>query len=205
MEIVAENIAKKYRNEWIFHSFSKKFTSNISYAITGPNGSGKSTLIQALSGIIPVNQGNLSYFNNDIVIPENIWFKNISLSAPYQELIEEFTLEEFVNFHQKFKNLLVDNSQDFIEKVRLEAHKNKQIKFFSSGMKQRLKLALCFFSDSEVLFFDEPTSNLDKFGIDWYLENIVKLQNRIIFISSNDPNEYKFCNETIDILAYKKK
>lgn len=203
MEISAENIAKKFRNEWIFHSFSKTFTLNNSYAIIGPNGSGKSTFVQALSGIIPLNKGNIQYSLDDQILDDSKWYKNISIAAPYQELIEEFTLAEFVKFHLQFKKLSVNSVQEFMEFVSLEKHKNKQIKYFSSGMKQRLKLGLCFCSDSKLLIFDEPTSNLDDFGINWYLNQIQTLQDRILIISSNDKKEYQFCNETIDILAYK--
>jgi ABC-type multidrug transport system ATPase subunit len=71
-------------------------------------------------------------------------------------------------------------------------------------MKQRLKLAQAFFSESDVLFLDEPTTNLDSEGTSLY-QNLVKNHagTRLLLISSNVPEEYAFCNEVIKIEEYK--
>jgi ABC-type multidrug transport system ATPase subunit len=67
-------------------------------------------------------------------------------------------------------------------------------------MKQRLKLAQAFFSDTKVLLLDEPTSNLDKRGISLYLQLIKQYSNnRLVIICSNDETEYSFCNEKLEI------
>lgn len=205
LTIEAENIGKKYKNEWIFRNLSFLFERNSAIAITGPNGSGKSTLMQALAGMIPVNEGKVAYSTSENNIHEEEFHQHLSFSAPYLELIEEFTLQEAVIFHKKFKEFIDGISAgDFLKQIELEKHRNKQIKFFSSGMRQRLKLGLVFYSTSKVLFFDEPTSNLDEKGFNWYLSEIEKvLGKRLILVSSNEPKEYEFCEKHLDILNFK--
>jgi len=205
LTIEAENIGKKYKNEWIFRKLNFEFSENQSIAITGPNGSGKSTLMQALAGMIPVNEGKVAYSTSGNNIHEEEFHQYLSFSAPYLELIEEFTLQEAVIFHKKFKEFKDGISAgDFLKQIELEKHRNKQIKFFSSGMRQRLKLGLVFYSTSEVLFFDEPTSNLDEKGFNWYKSEIEKvLGQRLILVSSNEPKEYEFCKKHLDILNFK--
>lgn len=206
VRISLENIAKKYKNEWIFKNLNLEINSNEPIAIIGSNGSGKSTLMQVMAGIIPHNKGHISYFSsqNQKIEPENIYYQ-IAFVAPYLELIEEFTLTEAVDFHTEFKPFINGLSKnDFLEEINLKSHKDKSIKNFSSGMKQKLKLALAFKDNSEILFLDEPTANLDLNTQDWYLENVQKiLDSKIVIVSSNEPKEYSFCKNHLNILNYK--
>ncbi len=206
LSIVAKNIGKKYVNEWIFKNLDISIFRNDPIAIIGPNGSGKSTLMQSLANIIPINEGIISYDLNGTAIEQEDVFSKISYAAPYLDLIEEFTLEEAVIFHQKFRPFENNmNHFDFIELTNLKKNKSKQIKYFSSGMKQRLKLSFAFFSESEFLFLDEPTANLDYEGFKWY-ESLVlqQLEKKIVIISSNEPKEYSFCKNQINIINFKK-
>lgn len=204
-QVSLENIGKKFKNEWIFRNLSFSFQSGVAYAITGPNGSGKSTFVQAMAGVIPVNEGKISYTHHQQQLPEEDWYQQFSFASPYLELIEEFTLEEAVEFHTKFKTLRHNLAvSDFLKTIHLERHAAKQIRNFSSGMKQRLKLGLAFYSQSEILFLDEPTSNLDHTGFQWYLDLVEKeTDGRIILISSNEPKEYVFCTQTLNVLDFK--
>lgn len=206
MKINAENLGKKFRNEWIFRNFNQIFNIGKIYAIIGSNGSGKSTLLQVLSSYIPSNEGIIKYFDqNDKVIEIDKIFKYLSITSPLLELIEDFTLRESVDFHVKLKPFTDSlNTQNFIELIGLEKQEHKQIKFFSSGMKQKLKLGLCLFSDSPILFLDEPTTNLDEKTKKWFIENITKIkQNKLIILASNEPQEYVFADEIIDIQTFK--
>lgn len=205
LKISLENIGKKFKNEWIFRNLNFEFTKNEPIAIIGPNGSGKSTLMQALAGAIPVNEGKVKYSDENKEILDENWHTLLSFSAPYLELIEEFTLAETVNFHVKFKPFKADISQKvFLEIIELEKHKDKLVKNFSSGMRQKLKLGLAFYSQTEILLLDEPTSNLDQKGFDWYLANVENsLKDKIVIVSSNEPKEYIFCKNHLNILDFK--
>jgi ABC-type multidrug transport system ATPase subunit len=207
IQFEAQKIGKKYNNEWIFREFSAQFKPASPIAITGPNGSGKSTLMKVLANHIPQNTGTLTYFYKEKELEPALIYKKIGFAAPYTELIEEFTLTELIKFHADFKPLKANLSvQSFLEILELEKHKNKQIKFFSSGMKQKLKLGLGFFDSSSVLFLDEPTANLDQNACSWYKREVQKcITEKNIIIASNDIKEYDFCENTINILNYKSK
>jgi ABC-type multidrug transport system ATPase subunit len=204
MEINVTNLGKRYNREWIFRNFSYAFTSGKKYAITGPNGSGKSTLLQVLASAILHNEGNVQYSMLNVQCSTEDVYRQIAIAAPYLELIEEMTTKEMLEFHAQFKRLQLPVAE-IIRIVSLENAVHKQIRYFSSGMKQRLKLAQAFFSDAPILFLDEPTTNLDEDGIALYhqlINNYTK--DKLVIISSNDKQEYDFCDETILINNFKK-
>jgi ABC-type multidrug transport system ATPase subunit len=143
---------------------------------------------------------------SDSSLPEEKFYRQISICAPYLEVVEEMNLKEFLNFHSEFKPLLpgltIDN---IISIIGMEKAANKQIRYYSSGMKQRAKLAQCIFSDVPVVLLDEPCTNLDTAGFDLYHRLInAYCKNRLVVVSSNDEMEYSFCDEKINISDYKK-
>ena len=202
MKITAENLGKRFNKDWLFKNLNLSFQPNKSYAITGPNGSGKSTLLQIIAGIVPSSTGTISYsYKDHIVSPDNL-YQHLSIAAPYQELIEEFTLRELLEFHSKFKKIEPLDINAFTEKLQLQQAFNREIRHFSSGMKQRVKLGLAMFSDSPLLLLDEPTVNLDTQGIDWYKDHIQTcLKNRMVIICSNQRYEYDFCDEVFGLMG----
>lgn len=204
MQITLTKSGKRFSREWIFRELSYEFLPGEKYSITGNNGSGKSTLLLVISGALLLNEGSCNWFLNEKVEPENVQ-KNISIAAPYLELIEEMTAIEFLKFHSKYK-IFIQNMPviEILNEAGLFAAANKQIRFYSSGMKQRLKLAQAIFSDVPVILLDEPCTNLDVAGFDLYYNWIEKYcSNRMVIVSSNDKNEYSFCNHEIKIQNYK--
>lgn len=205
MKINLANVGKRYNREWIFRNLTFTFHFNKQYAITGPNGSGKSTLLQIIAGSSIYNEGKIEY--SDVgknIEPEKI-FRRVSFAAPYFELVEEMTLTEFFTFHEKMKGYIpLTSIKEIIAVLGLERASHKQIRYFSSGMKQRVKLAQAIFSNVPAVFLDEPLTNLDEDGIFLY-HSLIKnyCNNRLIIVSSNDKNEYSFCEEKIDMLNYK--
>jgi ABC-type multidrug transport system ATPase subunit len=205
ISISLENIGRRFNRDWIFRGIDYNFTSGESYAILGPNGSGKSTLLQILNGSLSPSAGDISFLNSGDKIEIETVFNYLSLAAPYLELIEEFSLEEVIDFHFKFKPCKADiNKERIIELLSLPGSKSKLVRYFSSGMKQRLKLALAFCSDTPMLMLDEPTSNLDTQGIDWYLSLVEQYaKDRLTIVCSNQQHEYGFCKHSLSIADYK--
>jgi ABC-type multidrug transport system ATPase subunit len=200
MKIILSNAGKRFNREWIFRHLNYQFFSSQAYAITGANGSGKSTLLQFIAGALMPSEGKLEYYlENDK--PVSAQFPFFSIAAPYLETIEEMTALEFLRFHHQFKPLITGLSLlQILEKLGLKESADKQIRYFSSGMKQRVKLAQSFFSDTPVLLLDEPTTNLDGSGIALYQELIRDYcTERLVIVSSNDPQEYSFCQTIIDM------
>jgi len=205
MYIQLEQIGKKYNREWIFRELSYTFQAGKKYAITGPNGAGKSTLLQTIAGSTVLSEGSIKYsIAGQEILSENA-FTSLSICAPYLTLIEEMTALEFLAFHESFKCFMPGITPDTaLELIGLTTAANKQIRYFSSGMKQRIKLAQAIFSDVPVLFLDEPCTNLDETGYALYQSLIQNYaSHKLIIVSSNDKAEYHFCEEVIDIKNYK--
>lgn len=205
MTIQLQNIGKRYRLEWIFRGLDASFHAGERWAILGPNGSGKSTLLKVLSGHLTPSKGSIVFENQGVAIKEEAVYKKISYAAPYIELIEEFTLEEALRFHAKLRPLLPGfTPASLYELLSLPRSRQKEIRFFSSGMKQRLKLALAVCSDTPVLLLDEPATNLDVQGVEWY-KNLISTYaaERLVIIASNDPHDAAFCGKHLNILDFK--
>lgn len=205
MHIRVSNLGKKFQREWIFRNFTLTFNQGQSYALLGPNGSGKTTLMQILSGLVPPTRGKVEYLKDDRPVDHEYLYMHQSIVAPYQEVIEEFTLQELLEFHFALKPPLPSlGTEDIMKAMYLEQARHKYIRQFSSGMKQRLKLGLAFYSDNPILFLDEPCSNLDARGIKWYQQEVRKvLSERMIFVCSNQSYEYEYVQKQVDIEQYK--
>ncbi len=203
MQIILNNVGKRFNRDWIFRHFSQEFLTGKKYAITGSNGSGKSTLLQVIAGSLSHNEGKITFSIQQKQLEEEKYFQYISIAAPYLELIEEMTAGEFLSFHSQFKPLVLP-TKEILEIVGLQQAVNKQIRYYSSGMKQRLKLAQAFFCDLPILLLDEPTTNLDAEGIALYNQLIQNFTTgKLLIISSNDKLEYDFCDEVIAIGKFK--
>lgn len=206
MQIELSKLSKRYRYEWIFKNINYTFESSKCYAITGANGSGKSTLMRILSAYLSPTKGKIihQYLKGKVLKPENI-YQQLAYAAPYMDLIEELSLKEQLLFHQKFKAFSPELSiEELLSLLAFRKSKNKLISHFSSGMKQRLKLLLAICSDVPLLLLDEPTTNLDRQGIDWYLELIERFgKGKTIIVASNVEEDYGFCDAVLNIMDYK--
>ena len=178
--------------------------------------------MQVIAGSLTHNEGSIEISNGQqangneqqpignkqnkksAIINENL-YQQISIAAPYLELIEEMTAKEMLHFHAQFKPLITSLSIDeILQTAGLQNATNKQIRYYSSGMKQRLKLAQAFFSNTPILLLDEPTTNLDADGIALYHQLIKNYTaDKLLIVSSNDKQEYEFCDEVIAIGEYK--
>jgi len=201
VQISLQKAGKRFNKDWILKDLDYRFEMGQHYALIGNNGSGKSTLLQTISGYATLSKGKIEWgdYNTETI------FQQISVAAPYLELIEEFTTIEQFEFHNRFKPFRKDlTTAQMIEMIGLKAATDKQIRYFSSGMKQRLKLALAIFSETPILLLDEPCSNLDKEGYALYHDLIRNYaMHKLIIIGSNDTQEYDYCTKHINLLDYK--
>ena len=205
MFIEITNLSKRYRFDWVFKNISQTFSPSERWALLGPNGSGKSTLLKVLSGHLSPSKGSITFKAGEQILEAENVYRSVAYAAPYIELIEEFTLEEAIAFHQRLKPLLPNvDAQRLQERLALPKARHKEIRFFSSGMKQRLKLALAICSDTPLLLLDEPATNLDQQGIAWYKALIAEFAaDRLTIIASNDPHDAEFCPNHLNIMNYK--
>ena len=206
MKITLEHISKRFQKYWIFKDVNYSFTTPGAYALLGPNGSGKSTLLRIMAGMQAPSVGKVLFSKGDEkAIEADEIFSYISFCAPGMELVEELTLREFFDFHFSFKHLLPSLTIDTI--IELSGLKNavdKPIGDYSSGMKQRVKLAQAIFADTPILLLDEPCTNLDQQGMEQYRDWIEQYgKGRLVIVASNDAREYFFCREQLILEEYK--
>ncbi len=210
MNLQLQNLGKRFNRHWIFRKVNFTFKSGNAYAITGANGSGKSTLLQIIAGAMQHSEGKIFFVDGrrstaDGQSPTEDYYQHISIAAPYLELVEELTLKEFLAFHFQFKTILPGYTiETVIDYISLADAADKQIRYYSSGMKQRVKLAQAIFSNTAVVLLDEPTTNLDVTGIALYLDLVNQFcKDRLLIVCSNDENEISFCKERLHVGDFK--
>ncbi len=205
MTIALTQAGKRFGYEWIFRGLTYRFEAGTSYALTGPNGAGKSTLMKVLCGHLSLSKGEIHFEENGRRVEPDVVYRRISMAAPYIELIEELTLSELVHFHARMRPFRNNIAPDQVmEMLQLKGARHKAIRFFSSGMKQRLKLALAIYTEAPILLLDEPTTNLDTAGVRWFAELLeAHSAGRIVVVASNVPEDLRLCTQSLSILDYK--
>jgi len=205
MKIFLEQVSKRFHKYRIFKDVEQAFAAPHSYALLGSNGSGKSTLMRIIAGMQSPTKGKVRYESQGRELGKDQFFQQISFCAPGMEIVEDLSLHEFFRFHFTFKKPLAGLSiQAMIEETGLQGVAREPIGNYSSGMKQRAKLAQAFFADTPVLLLDEPCTNLDARGVDQYRDWIRRYgKDRLLIVASNDPREYDFCEQQLLMEQYK--
>jgi ABC-type multidrug transport system ATPase subunit len=201
MRVEARQLAKRYRRSWVIRGLDLDLQAGQRWALTGANGSGKSTLLRMLAGALRPTSGTLNWWKGEKPIATEQLYADVSLAAPYLALIEPFTLREQLAFHARLKPWRSgwDDTQ-IITATGLERHADKALRDFSSGMLQRVRLALALFSESDLLLLDEPTSNLDAAGKQWFQDHLEQTAaGRLVIIASNLPEETASCTMQIHL------
>ena len=201
MQISLNNVSKRYLRDWIFRKVQFDFLGPGRYGIEGSNGSGKSTFLKILSGHLSPTKGTVQFFDGKRSIHRDDWHQYLTFAAPYIQLIETLTLAEAVRFHRRFKPFYDDLSvDDFLEVIELRKAQHKAIRYFSSGMQQRLKVGLALCSKSPVCLLDEPTATLDESSVDWYHRMLDRYdRQRLIIIASNETRDLQSCQQRLNI------
>ncbi|MEX1132145.1 MAG: ABC transporter ATP-binding protein [Flavobacteriales bacterium] len=202
MDLLLTDIAKHFGREVVFKGVSLVLASGSRTAILGPNGSGKSTLLQVIGGALVPTVGSITHRLNGKDIAQEEVYRHVSIAAPYLGLYEDLSLKQAVEFHARFKPFRKGIAPADVARIAyLEHALEKPVLNFSSGMKQRLKLALAILSDTPLLLLDEPASNLDAEAIAWYRALLKEhLQGRTLVVASNrQAAEHDFCTSAIEI------
>jgi len=204
IQLVAVNISKNFSDFKIFKNISFEVSSGQCLAITGRNGSGKTTLIRVLSHLIQPSTGKLSLTQNEKIILKENFYKYIGLVGPYLELYQDLTAQENLVFFARMKEMknYMDRITELMNIIGLKGRENDPVKTYSSGMKQRLKYAAALLDKPDILFVDEPRSNLDEQGIQT-IYNIFEEQkkDKILIIATNDSDDLQFADLKVDLNA----
>lgn len=202
INIQIKNCGKEFQKKWVFKSFNHSFEPGTITAITGKNGSGKSTLLKIIAGFVTPSSGTVSWNIPGKKIEQREVYRFISMAAPYMEIIEEFTFTELIRFQNRFKSFQKPlSTKDIVQLSGLKEVINKPVKYFSSGMKQRARLALVLLSNTPLVLLDEPCSNLDSDARAWYAQLLKDFtKDRTVVIASNsNTDEYPYYNNIISL------
>lgn len=191
MEIELQGIGKKFYGRWLFRNLNQQLKAGDRIALVGSNGSGKSTLLRIIAGQMQASEGKLSYVSEGKKIDPELFFRQISWSGPYVELYQDLSFAEHLRLHFRFRKCLLGSEEEVIERLQLGPHRDKKLRFYSSGMLQRAKVGLALFTQSEVLMLDEPTSNMDRDNARRILGLLEShLGDRIFILASNMEREF---------------
>ena len=206
MRIEARALSKHFGGPYVVRDFTHVFAPGSRTAISGPNGSGKSTLLRLLSGQLLPTSGTLGFSVSEKAVPAGELYRHVSLCGPYLELIEEFTGAESVRLHERLRGFRQNlHADDLWARIGWAKRLRRQaVGSYSSGMKQRLRLALTLASTGTALMLDEPTSNLDAEGIAWYTTLVEDwTDGRTLLIASNENRDFVDCPARIDATAWR--
>jgi ABC-type multidrug transport system ATPase subunit len=194
ISISFSDVAKRYDMRVIFRSVSGEAAPGEVLVITGPNGSGKSTLLSILCGLLRPTLGEIRYLLADgDSLPRETWRGHLGVVAPSMAVYEELTAMENLRFFSKVRGLGRGDAhhRKLLEQVGLDPDRKTPVRGFSTGMAQRLKIAQALLHEPEVLFLDEPGSNLDPAGQDWLEAHVRALAaaGRTVVLATNDRRE----------------
>ncbi len=199
----SENITKIYNRKTIFKNITFDISEGTAFAITGKNGSGKSTLVKILCGVLSPTKGSISLTVNEqqVVYPD--YYPHIGLVSPYLNMYEEFSAEENLQFIKKIRGLdsTADSfAEELLKEFGIYDHRKKEVRNYSSGMKQRLKYCAALLHQPPLLVLDEPASNLDELGIAAVRNRMVlQKQKGILLFATNDKDDLRFADTIFEI------
>jgi heme exporter protein A len=199
----SDNIAKLYNRRVILEKISFSLTEGTAFAITGKNGSGKSTLIKILCGVLSPSRGTVEFSVDGTVVPYPDYYPYIGLVSPYLNMYEEFTAEENLSFIAKVRNLgpsISERAGMLLNEFGIYDHRKKEVRYYSSGMKQRLKYCAALLHSPSLLVLDEPSSNLDSYGIEAVRKFMAQQRDTgILLFATNDAEDLQFADRIYSI------
>ncbi len=200
ISLSVKSLTKKYNRKTVLNDVHFGHNSGI-LGVSGSNGSGKSTLMKCLAGLLRSNSGTIEWKLNGDSLSQTELKDHIGYAAPYISLYEELTVLENLEFLSEVSKQHLEEAdfEKLLSKTETDSLKKKLYKSLSTGQQQRVKLASSLIRDPEVLFWDEPGSNLDSNG-HALVQRLLKEQKEkgcLIFLASNDPDEIALCDEIL--------
>jgi len=190
MDIVVENLTKKYGAQKAVDNISFRVKTGEILGFLGPNGAGKTTTMKIITTFLTPNDGNALVGNFSIKDdPESIR-KSIGYLPENNPLYEDMPVIDYLRFVAELQQIdkyqINDRILEMVNLCGLEGEKHKKINELSKGYKQRVGLAQALIHNPEVLILDEPTSGLDPNQIVEIRELIKKIgREKTVILSSH--------------------
>jgi len=196
------DLSKHYTGTLLFKDITFGLHPGEVLSITGWNGSGKSTLLRIIAGLVRPTSGKVEMFFQGESIPKESRRRFVGMVAPAFSLYEELTALENLEFFCKVRGIAYDRKGclAMMERTGLSENTHKFCRNYSSGMKQRLKLAQALLHNPPLLLLDEPGCNLDSKGMK-IVENIISAQRQrgMTVIASNEKREVDYGDRLINL------
>ncbi|NHJ22495.1 MAG: ABC transporter ATP-binding protein [Candidatus Lokiarchaeota archaeon] len=163
--IVSDHLTKKFGKILAVNKLNLKIPYGKTYGLLGPNGAGKTTTVRMLNAIISKTSGNASVGGYDL-LSQNEDIRRICGFLPESPgLYSKLTAKEFLEFIGELyylpKDVISTRVEELIELFDLEGRENDLLEGYSRGMKQKVCICAALIQDPQIIFLDEPTSNLD--------------------------------------------
>lgn len=186
--IKVNNLSKKYKNFTAVNKLDLDVKENSIYAFLGPNGAGKTTTIRMLLGLIKKSEGEIEIFGKSLDTNKEEILSNIGSLVEGPSFYPNLTAKENLKIFSLLKNADESEIERVLQQVNLYNVKDKAVKHYSLGMKQRLGIGIALLGNPKILILDEPTNGLDPAGMHEVRDLIIKLakdEGKTIFISSH--------------------
>ena len=202
ISLQVKGLAKSYNRLVIFEQLSFLHSDGV-LGIAGTNGSGKSTLLKCLASLARPKKGTIRWMEGEHELSSEEIRPRVGYAAPYINLYDELTIFENLEFLLEVSGLAahLTNINSRIDQVQMKPFRNKLFKSLSTGQRQRVKLAAALIRQPDVVFLDEPGSNLDESGqaLVSQIVSVLKAKNKLVIIASNDPREIAMCDQVIQL------
>jgi len=198
-----QKVGKRFGNRTVLAAVSGALRPGQVLVVAGPNGAGKSTLLNILAGVLRPSKGEVAYRRSDGPVPRTHWFENLGVAAPDMAVYEELTALENLRLFARLRGLHRSGPEHtaLLEELGLSSREHSRaVGTYSSGMKQRVKLAQAVLHEPAVLLLDEPSSNLDGAGHDAVARLVARFRGRAaVAVATNDPREMAWADARIDL------
>lgn len=201
--VETKELTKDFKDFKAVNNLSLRVKEGTIYGFLGPNGAGKSTTIRMLLGLIKASSGEVHVFSKDIKTHREEILKDVGALVESPSYYGHLTAYENLEITRKILKLSKEDIERVLEFVKLTQVKNKKVKEFSLGMKQRLGIAQSLMGNPKLIILDEPTNGLDPSGIQEIRELIKSLPKErgiTVIISSHILSEIELMADEVGII-----
>lgn len=201
--ITLSNVSKSFQLQQVVKNLSLTIPKGSLYGFLGPNGAGKTTTMRILVGLIEADEGEILFKGKNIKKWRKSLFNHVGCFIDSPSYYPNLTAYENLAYIQKITDKPLAEVDRVLNVTGIYYAKDKKVKNFSMGMKQRLGLAFAMLNDPDILILDEPTNGLDPEGIHEirnFLINLCKNEGKTIFVSSHNLAEIEMMADYIALI-----
>jgi ABC-2 type transport system ATP-binding protein len=204
MKLELKALKKKFKDKIAVNKVSLSFEPGV-YGLLGANGAGKTTLMRIICGILEPTEGEILLDGINIKKLGEKYRNLLGLLPQDFGYYPDFSAREFLLYISSVKGLskseAKDKTEHLLDLVGLSNVKNKKIRTFSGGMKQRLGIAQAIINDPQILILDEPTAGLDPKERVKFRNLISELsKDKIVILSTHIVSDVEYIADSIIML-----